>query len=59
MTKFLETKTSTYLISKKSKPCFECGEVTNRLDIYSEQYFCCDECTNKFDKRVAVEAEEE
>lgn len=57
MSEFLETKSSTYLISNELKPCFECGKTTNRIDIYSEQYFCSDECMNKFDRRLVVEIE--
>ena len=44
-----------FLISKEMGIC-PCGKSTRYLDIYSERYFCSEECYNKFynktDERV-------
>lgn len=57
MSGFLKTKATTYLVSNEFKPCFECKELANKIDIYSEQYFCSDECVNEFYKREVDKAE--
>lgn len=36
------------LVGKCEGPCIICGKPTKNVEIYSEGYFCSEECMNKF-----------
>lgn len=49
---FVRDKTGTHLITDIKKPCTTCGNLTNRLEICSEGYFCDEKCENIFYDKV-------
>lgn len=59
MSDMLCTELTTYLLSKTTKPCRQCEELTNQIDIYSETYFCSDDCVSKWNQQYVHPVEEE
>ena len=40
--------TNGIMVSDETKMCLTCKKPTNFIEVCSEQYFCSDECINKF-----------
>lgn len=42
------------MLTNKKKPCLQCGAPTLFVEVFSEAYFCSDECIDAFYKENKI-----